>query len=66
MLSSHRVIGRQVLPATGMETALSFLWLAPIQGIECKQDRADLAEDGQSIAFSIPTHDDMIQYVVQC
>ena len=36
-------VGRQVLPASDAETAASFLWLTAIQGIERKQDTADLA-----------------------
>jgi hypothetical protein len=40
-------IGRQVLPATDTETAPSVLWFATIQGVEGKQDLADLApKDG--------------------
>jgi hypothetical protein len=36
-------IERQVLLATATETAPSILWFATIQGVETKQDLADLA-----------------------
>jgi len=35
--------GRWALPATDSETAPSLSWFATIQGIECKQDPADVS-----------------------
>ena len=43
---SSRSLGRQLLSTADAETAPSFLRFAAIQGIECKQDLANVAPKG--------------------